>query len=301
MSKKFASEFSSNGAAATGDKLLIQKLTDSTVNYITVAHLLTNPIVAGLIDIVPSTGRGISIGKKGVGYAGGTISNIAITSLGGTLDVDPLMKNYMLGVFTKVTTSETTLSTDDLGSAWFRTRVDAGVALGAGYSVYGAKGQLRVYGGTTSLSNWAAAGLLGVLEVSEATTTFNSGCIAAAVYGNVSLTTTSVIASGAVVAGVTAISTSAAVTNNGVYCGAYIGKSGAVAFGHGLYIADSSVTEGFDIRLQGGAVIGSGSGVPSHSAAQGSLYIRTGQAQNATLYVNTNGTTGWTVCDAIKA
>lgn len=38
-----------------------------------------------------------------------------------------------------------------------------------------------------------------------------------------------------------------------------------------------------------------GSGVPTLSAAQGSLYLRTdGSSTSTRLYVNTNGTTGWT-------
>lgn len=38
-----------------------------------------------------------------------------------------------------------------------------------------------------------------------------------------------------------------------------------------------------------------GSGAPTLSAAQGSLYIRTdGSSISTRLYVNTNGTTGWT-------
>ena len=38
-----------------------------------------------------------------------------------------------------------------------------------------------------------------------------------------------------------------------------------------------------------------GSGVPTISAAQGSLYLRTdGSSTSTRAYVNTNGTTGWT-------
>lgn len=38
-----------------------------------------------------------------------------------------------------------------------------------------------------------------------------------------------------------------------------------------------------------------GSGAPTLSAAQGSLYLRTdGSSTSTRLYVNTNGTTGWT-------
>jgi Tfp pilus assembly protein PilW len=41
MAKKFSSDFSSNGAVAAGDKLLIQKVADSTVNYVLVSDLFT--------------------------------------------------------------------------------------------------------------------------------------------------------------------------------------------------------------------------------------------------------------------
>jgi hypothetical protein len=38
-----------------------------------------------------------------------------------------------------------------------------------------------------------------------------------------------------------------------------------------------------------------GSGVPTMTAAQGSLYLRTdGSSASTRVYVNTNGTTGWT-------
>jgi hypothetical protein len=41
MSKKFTTDFSSNGAVAVADKLLIQKASDSTVNYVLVSDLFT--------------------------------------------------------------------------------------------------------------------------------------------------------------------------------------------------------------------------------------------------------------------
>ena len=37
-----------------------------------------------------------------------------------------------------------------------------------------------------------------------------------------------------------------------------------------------------------------GSGAPTVSAAQGSLYMRSDGTANNRLYINTNGTTGWT-------
>ena len=58
-----------------------------------------------------------------------------------------------------------------------------------------------------------------------------------------------------------------------------------VAGGASAFLATS--TAGLGIYI--------GSGAPTVSAAQGSLYIRTdGSSTSTRLYVNTNGTTGWT-------
>lgn len=56
-------------------------------------------------------------------------------------------------------------------------------------------------------------------------------------------------------------------------------------------------TTGSGIKLSSTANLGIffGSGVPTLSAAQGSLYIRTdGSTTTTRMYINTNGTTGWT-------
>lgn len=43
-----------------------------------------------------------------------------------------------------------------------------------------------------------------------------------------------------------------------------------------------------------------GSGLPTVSAAQGSLYIRTdGSSGTTRMYINTNGTTGWTAVNTV--
>lgn len=58
-----------------------------------------------------------------------------------------------------------------------------------------------------------------------------------------------------------------------------------VAGGASAFLASS--TAGFGIYV--------GSGVPTVSAAQGSLYLRTdGSSTSTRAYINTNGTTGWT-------
>lgn len=56
-------------------------------------------------------------------------------------------------------------------------------------------------------------------------------------------------------------------------------------------------TTGAGVKLSSTANLGVffGSGAPTLSAAQGSLYLRTdGSSTSTRLYVNTNGTTGWT-------
>jgi len=207
---------------------------------------LSGAFTTAAIDITATAGRGIRIGTKGKAADG----SLPITA---TLpfDTDPA-NNYLLGVFSKVATTAAA-ATDDLGSAWLRTRVNAGMGTKSSYSLYGAKSQLRVYADTalaTTINNWVAAGILGVLEVSGATTTFASGAVAAAGYFNVALTTTSVIASGAVVAGVVINTHSAAITNTGsAYFGLYIQDyaGGKVDFDAGVKIADSCCTIGVSI------------------------------------------------------
>ena len=198
------------------------------------------------IYISSTASRGLSIGVKGKSSDG----SLPITAVL-PFDTEPA-NNYLLGVFSKVATTAVG-ATDDLCSAWLRTRVDVGMATNAAYSLSGAKLQLRIYavgGSATTISNWAAAGVLGVLEVSGATTTFASGCVAAAGYFNVALTTTTVIASGAVVAGVVINTNSAAITNTGAaYYGLYIQDyvGGKVDFDAGVKIAASCCTVGIDI------------------------------------------------------
>lgn len=63
-------------------------------------------------------------------------------------------------------------------------------------------------------------------------------------------------------------------------------------------LADSVTTTGTNKSNSvtvNGVTITAGAGAPTASAAQGSLYLRTdGSSTSTRLYVNTNGTTGWT-------
>jgi len=77
--------------------------------------------------------------------------------------------------------------------------------------------------------------------------------------------------------------------------------SGATVSATGNITADSNVAPAaggmaaFLASSTAGLGIYVGSGVPSISAAQGSIYLRTdGSSTSTRLYVNTNGSTGWT-------
>jgi len=77
--------------------------------------------------------------------------------------------------------------------------------------------------------------------------------------------------------------------------------SGATVSATGNITADSGTAPvaggmaAFLMSSTAGLGIYVGSGVPSISAAQGSIYLRTdGSSTSTRLYVNTNGTTGWT-------
>lgn len=155
------------------------------------------------------------------------------------------------------------------------------------------------------------SGLYGYVELVRSAATFTLGGygLTAGVIGEVESSGTMTVDTNHIVAGLAAVSklTSGA-TQTGVTAGLLVSLydtsnwSDATArstFKYGLYIKDGSVATGGDIRLSGGATISSGSAAPNWAAVQGSLYLRTGQAVNACMYLNTNGSTGWTLLNAL--
>jgi hypothetical protein len=219
---------------------------------------LSGAYTSAAISVTATASRGLSIGVKGKSVDG----SLPITAVL-PFDTEPA-NNYLLGVFSKVAVTAVS-ATDDLGSAWIRTRINADMVTNAGYSLFGAKSQLRIYGGTTTtINNWAAAGLLGILEVSGASTTFASGSVTSAGFFNVSLTSDATIASGAVVSGIAVNSAGTGLTNTGTaYYGVYIKKAGSTAFDAGLKIDSSVCTTGIDIGscTTGVSVVGTGGAV----------------------------------------
>ena len=93
-------------------------------------------------------------------------------------------------------------------------------------------------------------------------------------------------------------STTGAVTTNATF-GAATSVATLTATGNVTADSNQAVVAGgaaaFLATTTAGLGIYVGSGAPTVSAAQGSLYIRTdGSSTSTRLYVNTNGTTGWT-------
>lgn len=88
---------------------------------------------------------------------------------------------------------------------------------------------------------------------------------------------------------------SLAVTGTTTLTGALVSRASLTA--HSATAVPAGGTAGAGVLMSSTANLGIffGSGAPTLSAAQGSLYIRTdGSSTSTRLYVNTNGSTGWT-------
>lgn len=89
------------------------------------------------------------------------------------------------------------------------------------------------------------------------------------------------------------------VTNGGIAL--KIG-SDASTLKYAIDMSNCVVTNGADIKLSSGLTIGSGSAAPTHAAATGSLYIRTGQSdQKAMLYLCTVASGTWVLLNTVTA
>jgi hypothetical protein len=90
------------------------------------------------------------------------------------------------------------------------------------------------------------------------------------------------------------------VTNKNVTLGGNLTVAGTATLNGTIVTGDTAVTAGGAEALTLSSASGApgiyfGSGAPTVSAPQGSIYLRTdGSSTSTRLYVNTNGTTGWT-------
>jgi hypothetical protein len=232
--------------------------------------------VTGGIDLTPTTSAiGIDLGGTFSTSAiniDGTCSNRAIRigtkttglkiSSGLAVDAEPA-NNYLFGLFSVVSATEAT-STDELRSAWIRTRVNNACPVGSnagwGYGVCGAEIQLKIYG--ADMYSWQNSGVWAQLETQGATTNFKNGSYSQAVLANVGLTATTVIDSGATVSGVR-IHSGSAVTNvtvNGMFAGLIVSKDNAASrsFNPGIYIQKGSCDTCIQLGTYAAEAYGSG-------------------------------------------
>lgn len=86
------------------------------------------------------------------------------------------------------------------------------------------------------------------------------------------------------------------VVSDGAVTSASVSATGAVTAYSGTAVPAGGTTgAGFKLSSTANLGVFFGSGAPTLSAAQGSLYIRTdGSSTSTRLYVNTNGATTWT-------
>ena len=93
-----------------------------------------------------------------------------------------------------------------------------------------------------------------------------------------------------------------AITGNvtaGTITAATVSATGNLTADSGLAPAAGGMSA-IQISSTAGLGIYVGSGLPTVSAAQGSLYIRTdGSSGTTRMYINTNGTTGWTAVNTV--
>jgi hypothetical protein len=94
----------------------------------------------------------------------------------------------------------------------------------------------------------------------------------------------------------TTISVTANITGGNILSGAVVSAVGAATILSGTAIpVGGTAGGGYKMSSTTNLGIFFGSGAPTLNAAQGSLYLRTdGSTTSTRLYVNTNGTNGWT-------
>ena len=91
------------------------------------------------------------------------------------------------------------------------------------------------------------------------------------------------------------VSATANVTGGNIISSSVVNATGNAAILTGTAVpAGGTAGAGYKFSSTANFGIFFGSGAPTLSAAQGSLYLRTDGVANARVYVNNNGSTGWT-------
>lgn len=301
---------------------------NATTGTVTVTNTGVTNIIAGTNIVIDSANGNVTISSSGGnGNGGGTVTSVAVAAASGsrmsvsgspivangTITVDLAVSGAVAGSYTSpnVTVDSYGRITNIANGANSGTVTSVGITAGQGVQVNG--------GPITSTGNITVTNT-GVVRLNA-----GSGIAVSSANGNVTISSTS---TSGTVTSVAVSSSQLLVTGSPIVSFGTIGInlpnnvtfSGNGSFGGNLAVTGTlGVTstvqaQGAFIRTAnttatpaGGAantgfLMGSdsigiffGSGAPTLSAAQGSLYLRSdGTTTNDRMYVNTNGTTGWT-------
>ena len=168
-------------------------------------------------------------------------------------------------------------------------------------------GNVNTAGLISAVGNIKGGNILGGANVNATTHTGTTVSVSANITGGNVLFGTGVVSGtgnvtgGNVLFGTGVVSGTGNVTGGNVLSGAVVSAVGAATILSGTAIPAGGTT-GSGYKLSSTANLGVffGSGVPTLSAAKGSLYLRTdGSTTNDRMYVNTNGTTTWTAVTTV--
>lgn len=231
MAKKFSSDFSNNGSAAAADRLLIQKATDSSVNYMAISDLFSG------IGVVVAGASSPALSVTGVGTDATVGLKFAEGYLGHTIVTGTLASEASHGVVLT--------STNDYNAAFLADDAAANIgasvrnllartwlgATQAGGSIRSVMGQLKV-ADTKDLGTGVYTAVQAYIELMGATSVKSGGKVSGLdVSIELADAKTSVVDSGGYFAGVKielTTSGTATFTQTGDSAAVYIDKSGTV-------------------------------------------------------------------------
>ena len=175
--------------------------------------------------------------------------------------------------------------------------VNAGIVSATG-NVQG--GNLRTVGLISATGNITSGNILGVANVNATTHTGTTVSVSANITGgNVLFGSGQVTGTGNVTGG-NVLFGSGIVSGTGNITGGNLRTDGAVVAATGQAITAGGTTAGLEFSSTTDFGVFFGSGVPTISAAKGSLYLRSdGTTTNDRMYINTNGSTTWTAVTTV--
>jgi hypothetical protein len=247
----------------------------------------TNPVTIASTTVSSSSGTGALVVGGGVGIAGNLyVSGNIVGSLvatGNTFAGNTTVGNLLTAGFVSATGNVTGGNINTGAQVVATGNITGGNLNATGLSLSGnVVSAINLTANITTTAN-IQAGNLKSSGIMSATANVTGGNILTA---NVNATTHTG----------TTVSVSGNITGGNVLSGAVVSAVGAATILSGTAVPAGGTTgAGYKFSSVANLGVFFGSGAPTLSAAQGSLYLRTdGSTTNDRMYVNTNGSTTWT-------